>query len=306
MNCITMKKNLFAIGITLLLFSCGEGNIDVDSENANPDEINEINDSIIENMDAVTTKIGGKMFSIPSPIQMSLLLKDEVKTFNEEMISDPENVSNFSTTFKRAINMGVFGSDLGYATIFENNTIALSYLSSIEKLSDELGIADAFDEELINRFIENGNNQDSMLVIMSDGYREGDKFLKENEQHDIASLILTGGWIESLYFATQSYKQTKSQNIANRIGEQKSALHTIIELLEEFNADEFYTQLISDLKDLKTDFDNVEFNYQFIEPQTNEEEGLTIIKSKTSVKIDEVTMNNITSKIEKIRNNLIS
>ncbi len=301
-----MKKNLFAIGVTLLLFSCGEGNINVDSENANPNEISEINDSIIENMDAVTTKIGGKMFSIPSPIQMSLLLKDEVKTFNQEMISDPENASNFSTTFKRAINMGVFGSDLGYATIFENNSIALSYLSSVEELSDELGIADAFDEELINRFIENGNNQDSMLVIMSDGYREGDKFLKENEQHDIASLILTGGWIESLYFATQSYKQTKSQNIANRIGEQKSALHTIIELLEEFNTDEFYTQLITDLKDLKTDFDNVEFNYQFIEPQTNEEEGLTIIKSKTSVKIDEATMNNITSKIEKIRNNLIS
>ncbi len=301
-----MKKNLYAFGISLLLFSCGEGNIDVDSENPNPDEISEINDSIIDNMDAVTTKIGGKMFSIPSPIQMSLLLKDEVKTFNEEMISDPESVSNFSTTFKRAINMGVYGSDLGYATIFENNTIALSYLSSIEKLSDELGIADAFDEELINRFIENGNNQDSMLVIMSDGYREGDKFLKENEQHDIASLILTGGWVESLYFATQSYKQTKNQKIANRIGEQKSALLTIIELLEEFNSDEFYTQLITDLKDLKTDFDNVEFNYQFIEPQTNESEGLTIIKSKTSVNIDEETMNNITSKIEKIRNNLIS
>ena len=246
------------------------------------------------------------MFSIPSPIQMSLLLREEVNTFNEEMISNPKNVSNFSTTFKKAINMGVYGSDLGYATMYENNTVALSYLQAIEDLSDELGIADAFDEDLINRFIENGNNQDSMLVIMSDGYREGDKFLKENEQHDIASLILTGGWIESLYFATQTYKITKNQKIADRIGEQKSALTTIIELLEDYNQDENYAQLITDLKDLKTDFDRIEFNYQFVEPQTNEEEGLTIIKSKTSVKIDEETMKNITSKIEKIRNNLIS
>jgi hypothetical protein len=301
-----MKKNLYSIGLSILLFSCGGSNIDVDSENANPDEINVINDSIIDNMDALTTKIGGKMFSIPSPIQMSLLLKDEVKTFNEEMITNPKNASNFTTTFKKAINMGVYGSDLGYATIYENNTIALSYLQSIEDLSNELGIADAFNEDLINRFIENGNNQDSMLVIMSDGYREGDKFLKENEQHDIATLILTGGWIESLYFATQSYKQSKSQDIANRIGEQKSALITIIELLEDYNTDEYYTQLISDLKDLKTDFDNIEFNYQYIEPQTNEDEGLTIIKSKTSVNIDGETMKNITSKIEKIRNNLIS
>jgi len=300
-----MKKQFLIIGVSLLLFSCGDGNIDVESENTNPDEISVINDSIIDNMDNYTTKIGGKMFSIPSPIQMSLLLKEEVSTFNEEMISNPDNVSNYSTTFKKAINMGVYGSDLGYATMYENNTVALSYLNSIEKLSDELGIADAFDEELINRFIENGNNQESMLVIMSDGYREGDRFLKENEQHDIASLILTGGWIESLYFATQTYKLSKKQNIANRIGEQKSALNTIIELLEDYNQGNDYSQLINDLNDLKTDFNNIDFNYQYVEPQTNEEQGLTVIKSKTSVKINEETMNNITSKTEKIRNNLI-
>jgi hypothetical protein len=53
------------------------------------------------------------------------------------------------------------------------------------------------------------------------------------------------------------------------------------------------------------DFKNIEFNYQFVEPQTNEEEGVTIIKSKTNVKIDDATMANITNKIEKIRNKLI-
>jgi len=72
-----------------------------------------------------------------------------------------------------------------------------------------------------------------MLVIMSEGYREGDKFLKENEEHDVATLILTGGWIEAMYFAAVSYENTKSQDIANRIGEQKTALGTIIDLLED-------------------------------------------------------------------------
>jgi hypothetical protein len=299
-----MKKIFFVIGMPLFLFACG-GDIDVDSEKPNPDELNVINDSIIDSSENYTTKIGGKMFSIPSPIQMSLLLKEEVKTFNEELLANPKNVSNLSSTFKKAINMGVYGSDLGYATIFENNTKALTFLEAVESLSDELGIAGAFDEDLVNRFIENGNNQDSMLVIMSDGYREGDKFLKENEQHDIAILILTGGWIESIHLATQSYKQTKSQAIADRIGEQKSALSTIVELLEDYNNDKEYAELINDLKDLMADFKNIEFNYQFVEPQTNEEEGLTIIKSKTNVKIDDATMANITNKIEKIRNKLI-
>lgn len=301
-----MRKFIVALSIPLLFVACGGDGLDVDSENVDPNEVNNIDQDIIDGEASLNTAIGGKMFSIPSPVQMSLLLKDEIGVFNEEMITNPDNVSNFTTTYKRAVNMGVYGADLGYATIFENNTQALSYLASVEGLADELGIAGAFDEALIERFIENGNDQDSMLVIMSDGYREGDKFLKDNEQHDIATLILTGGWIESLYFATTSYTQKNSQEIANRIGEQKSSLITIIELLEDYNTDEFYSQLIDELKDLKVDFDKIEYNYQFIKPQTIEAEGLTVIKSKTSVSIDDATMKSIVSKVAAIRTNLIN
>lgn len=301
-----MRKFIVVLSIPLLFVACGGDGLDVDSENVDPNEVNNIDPNITDADASLNTAIGGKMFSIPSPVQMSLLLKDEIGVFNEEMITNPDNVSNFTTTYKRAVNMGVYGADLGYATIFENNTQALSYLASVEGLADELGIAGAFDEALIERFIENGNNQDSMLVIMSDGYREGDKFLKDNEQHDIATLILTGGWIESLYFATTSYTQKNSQEIANRIGEQKSSLITIIELLEDYNTDEFYSQLIDELKDLKVDFDKIEYNYQFIKPQTIEAEGLTVIKSKTSVSIDDATMKSIVSKVAAIRTNLIN
>lgn len=301
-----MRRFFVALIIPLLFVACGGEGLNVDSENVDPNEVNSIDPNIIDTDASLNTAIGGKMFSIPSPVQMSLLLKDEIGIFNEEMITNPDNVSNFTTTYKRAVNMGIYGADLGYATIYENNTKALSYLSSVEELADELGIAGAFDEVLIERFIENGNDQDSMLVIMSDGYREGDKFLKDNEQHDIATLILTGGWIESLYFATTSYKQKNSQEIANRIGEQKSSLITIIELLEDYNTDEFYSQLIIDLEDLKIDFDKVEYNYQFIKPQTIESEGLTVIKSKTSVNIDKDTMDSIIAKVAEIRKNLIN
>jgi len=301
-----MKNFWIALTFPLTMIACGGGSLEVESESVDPDEVNNIDQDIIDGGMSMTTTVGGKMFSIPSPVQMSLLLKDEIGTFNEEMITSPETVSDFTTTFKKAINMGIYGADLGYATIFENNTKAVAYLASVEQLSDDLGIAGAFDEALIERFIENGNDQDSMLVIMSDGYREGDKFLKDNEQHDIATLILTGGWIESLYFATTSFEQKNSQEIANRIGEQKSSLETIIELLEGYNTDEFYSSLINDLKDLKIDFDKVKFNYQFIKPQTNEAEGLTVIKSKTSVDIDKTTMKSIISKVSEIRKSLIS
>jgi len=291
--------------ITLALASCGGDGVDVDVEQPDDSEIIVIQDSELDSASALNASINGKMFSIPSPIQMATMIKDNVSSFNEEMLTDPENVANFTTEFKRAINMGIYGADLGYATIYENNTKAVSYLSSVEKLSDELGISGAFDQDLLERFIENGNDQDSMLVIMSEGYREGDRFLKDNEEHDVATLILTGGWIESLYFAALSYEETQSQDVANRIGEQKTALKTIIELLNDYNNDEYYSSLIEDLTDLQTDFKLIEFNYTYIDPIHDSANHRTTIKSKSSVKMEGDVLNDIITKIKNIRNGLI-
>jgi hypothetical protein len=294
---------LFLVGS---MISCGGDEIVVDSEDGDGTDIDVISNHVLDSMSSLNTAINGKMFSIPSPIQMATLIKSKVGVFNENMLTNPENVSTFTTNFKRAINMGVYGADLGYATIYENNTKAISYLSSIEKLSDELGIAGAFNQTLLERFIENGNNPDSMLTIMSEGYREGDKFLKDNEQHDVATLILTGGWIEGLYFATTSYETSSDQAIADRIGEQRTGLKTIIELLQDYNSDEFYSKLIADLQDLLIEFNKIKFNYTFIEPIHDPANHQTNIKSKSSVNIDPAVLTSIINKVKAIRNGLIS
>lgn len=294
---------IYVLPLAALIASCGGDSIEV-GEDADNEDVHVVDSDLVDV--PVHTQIGGKMFSIPSPIQMVNMIKENVSTFNEELITNPENVANYSTEYKRAINMGIFGADLGYATIYENNTKAVSYLSSIEKLSDELGIAGAFDQELLERFIENGNNQDSMLVIMAEGYREGDKFLKDNEEHDVATLILTGGWIESLYFAAVTYENTKAQAVANRIGEQRTALETIIDLLKDYNEEEHYSDLITDLEDLKKDFDKIVYSYTFVEPQHNKRAKETRINCKTSVEIEGGVLDSIIKKVKNIRNDLIS
>jgi hypothetical protein len=291
--------------VGLVLFSCSGDGVDVSSDQPDSDELIVVTDNVLDSTESMNTNINGKIFSIPSPIQMVSLIKKQDDVYNASVMTDAANVDKFTTTYKRAINMGVYGADLGYATIYEKNLQAVSYLNSVDKLSTELGIAGAFDADLVQRFIDNGNNQDSMLIIMSEGYRKGDQFLKDNEQHDVASLILTGGWIESMFFATTSFQKTKDQEIANRIGEQKTALKTSVDLLNDFNGEGAYTDLITKLKDLQTDFDKIEFNYEFVEPVTIPEKFQTNIKSKSYVKIDEKIIASITKKIKTIRNELI-
>ncbi|HRE96580.1 MAG TPA: hypothetical protein PK637_07435, partial [Flavobacteriales bacterium] len=119
-----------------------------------------------------------------------------------------------------------------------NTTDAMSYLSSVEQLSKELDMGGAFSEDIIDRFSENMGNKDSMLVIVSDAYRNGDEYLKTNDRAQEAGLVLTGGWIEALYFACEVVNKTKDQKIINRIGEQKTTLGNLIELLEQYNTEE--------------------------------------------------------------------
>ena len=288
-----------------LMVSCGGEGVDIGSEEPDTNELIIVTNDVLDSAQSVNTTINGKIFSIPSPIQMVSLLKSQDDVFNESVLTDPKNAENYTTIFKRAINMGIYGADLGYATIYEKNMQALSYLKSVDGLSEDLGISGAFDAQLVERFIDNGNNQDSMLVIMSEGYRKGDQFLKDNEQHDVASLILTGGWIESLYFATTIYEKTKDQQIADRIGEQKTALKTIIDLLTDFNSEGLYTDFIAQLTDLKSDFNQIKFNYQYVEPVVIEDKFQTNIKSKSSVIMDEEVLNSIVAKVKIIRTELI-
>jgi hypothetical protein len=288
-----------------LLVACGGGADGDDNADDDMSELNEIPEHVLEESEALKTNIDGKIFSIPSPVQMTTLLKSENDMFNEDLLTDPASYEKYTTENEKALIMGVFGADLGYATIYDNNSKALSYFNSLDALSNDLALNGAFDANLLERFIQNGNNKDSMLVIMSEGYRGGDKFLKENEQHNIAALIITGGWVEALHFASEVYQSTKSQAIANRIGEQATSLSTLIDLISEYNKEGAQNDLISKLQDLKSEFDKIEYQYMYKEPKQHPENSLTHITSTSTVVVNDKILKNVNTKISQLRNYII-
>jgi hypothetical protein len=164
-----------------------------------------------------------------------------------------------------------------------------------------LGIAGAFDASFLERFEENSNNQDSMLVILTDAFRKGDIFLKENDRKNTSALILTGGWIESMHFATNLYAKSKNPQILNRIGEQKQSLSTIIEILKEYNVDGINDKILANLSGLNNLFNEVVMNYTYVEPVTDISSKTTTIKSKSEMKISPELMQQIAAKVSEIR-----
>ena len=149
--------------------SCEEkGDVTVDVENA-IDKIDETaKQATGKPEDNVRIKLGGQFYTIPSPVQTAFLVKEEGTDFNSELLNKAENGDTYTTSFKKALNMGVYGADMGYITIYENTDLSLKYLKTVRKIADELDLSGAFNNELGERFNSNMGNQDSMLVFVNE------------------------------------------------------------------------------------------------------------------------------------------
>ncbi len=247
----------------------------------------------------------GKIFSIPSPIQTAYLIKDLDLTFNDSMLNDDENVSNYVSEYSQALNLGVYGADLGYVSIYEEKGAAMSYLTTIKKLTAKLGLESAFDSGFIERFEANSEIQDSMIQLMSDAFSRADNFLKKSDRKSVSALVLAGGWVESLYFSVELNNQKPSEKMLRRIGSQKETLNTLINLLSEYNKGGKSDSLITDLNDLMTSFEKIDLQYEYEAPETNEKERLTTLTHRLTVNITDEVLNEIRTKITSVRNNII-
>ncbi len=291
-----LNRNVLALTVAVaLLSSCG-------------DKKEEGKDEIVETVDTVKTSVvnvGGELFSVPSPIQTALLIQKSGITYDKSILHSSSKVNTFSTDFAKSINLGIYGADLGYVSLYNQTQDALGYLASVKQLADKLGISAAFDASTMERIKNNVTNKDSMMVLVGIAYRGSDAYLKNNQRSNVSSLILTGGWIESMHFSVTAYKTKPTEGIRFRIAEQKQALGSLIKILGGSTEPEVVA-LTAQLTDLSKIYDGIQFKYNFVEPVTDTTKKLTYINSTTEVIVSDEQIALITDKIKEIRNKIIN
>jgi len=300
MNKKRLLNQVLAIStLAIVGLGCGGDSID----NIPDDEIIVEDEKDKENQ---LIEVNGKIFNIPSPIQTAVLLESSGANYNIDMLNAPEKVNAYSTNFKKALNLGVYGADLGYVTLYDQTSDALSFLKAIKLISDDLGISNSFNPELLERFQTNLGNKDSLLTLVSDAYKASDRYLKNNQQNDIGALVLAGGWIESLHFACSAVKIASNEDVINRIAEQKVTIENLIRLLKPYYNRAEITTLVDKLEELDQIFDGVNYKFIYEEPTTDIENKITTINSKVEIDISADQLDQISQKILDIRIDIIS
>jgi hypothetical protein len=286
------------------LLSCGPGTKPDDqafqsSLDSMKSETNTINEELIKSV----------LQQIPSPLEISVLLKESGRPYDNSLLNSPDNVGKYNTNYKMALNLGIYGTDLGYTNIYQKNQDGIKYLATIESLADGLNIAQFFDIKTIGRLAANSKNLDSLLLMTTQNFNAINDYLQGQNRSNLSVLLLTGGWLEAMQVTCRIAAQDPTnKDLQETVGEQKLILEQIVVLLGFYPDDENMASLLNDLVALQQTFDKVNINYTYKEATVEVVDGVAVVKdnSTTTIDITPADVTAINNQLTSIRNKIIS
>jgi hypothetical protein len=241
-------------------------------------------------------------YSLPSPLETALMLKRSGAQFNQEILNPVENISRYTTNRSMALNLGIYSTDLSYASLFDQTQASIRYMTASKRMAEGLGILNAIDNSIIQRLEENVNNREVIMDIISETFLNTNSILEENDRVAIGSIILVGGWIEGLYIATSLINDFESADneLVDRIIDQKLSISTVIRLLEQHKDQADIQSVLSDIMELSTIYSKIQVSASQIEVITDDE-SVTTLRSKNVVSVSPAVFNELKKKVVEIR-----
>jgi hypothetical protein len=192
-------------------------------------------------------------------VEMSSLFEETGVPFNSKYVNPAENLDNYLTSYKKALNLGVYAVDLSYVKAFEEYDLAGKYFSAMHKLAESLGIPDDFFYDAASRFEKNIENKDSLAYIANEVYTITDNHLKQNNRENTAFLIIVGGWTEAMYLGMNVYMQSgDNTDIYEMLADQKNSLEKVKNLIEvDGQTNDFITNIMESIAGLESAFEKL-------------------------------------------------
>ena len=247
--------------------------------------------------------------SIPTPLEISSLIKETGSQYSSlrSSLNKAENIAKYNTNFQKAVNLGIYGTDLGFANLYGRNQDALSYLTNVKKLADGLDIGQFFDYNTLSNLVNTNNNLSELLSMTTSNFEKLNFHLRKQKRDHLSILILTGGWLEALYLTTKVYRQKKNTQLKDKIGEQKIVLDQILLVLDVYKTKTDFPSITKNLLSLQRIFDKIEIDTEYAPPVQKMVNGILVIEdqNKSVIKIQDSDIESIYQSVSQIRNNLI-
>jgi hypothetical protein len=224
-------------------------------------------------------------YALPTPIEMSMLIKSSGINYQSALLNDPSNVSKYLTNQKMALNFGIYITDLTYAGLFDQSQTVLRYKRAILQLTDGLSLRSAIDPNTMQLLEANINNRDIVLQIISDMYASCTASLNEDDRYFLTLAMLTGGWIEGMYIATSMIDEKLASNkdrMNQLVINQKLTFDMMWQVMSELKNIPDVSALMNEMSDLAQLINQVNVN-QTPNEVTSADNGMASNIASTSI-----------------------
>ncbi|MBN2350535.1 MAG: hypothetical protein JXJ22_16985 [Bacteroidales bacterium] len=303
-----LAKIFLVIFLATTVIGCTSNRAKKDTKNVELEDFIS-DDDIFDDID----KAKKIFYSLPSPLETAMLIKSAGADYDHELLNSIDNSSKYTTNRSLALNLGIYTTDLSFASLFDQTQTSINYMNAAREMAVGLDITDAIDDQTIKKLENNLNNRDVVMDIISETFLNSSSYLKENDRQSVAAIVLVGGWIEGLYIATKLVGNASLTNnkLVDRILEQKLSFNIVLRMLEDNRKNEDgsdnvdIVNLMMQLKDLNTAFDNVKVESTQIEVEPDTIRKVTALKSQTKISITPQAFKELQSTVDKLRTDFI-
>ncbi len=248
---------IFSVFVFVLVLaglnSCGTDKTD----NPNSDSVHDTITGIDLN-DSTKIKFKKLVSAMPVPFDILNKFSGAHLPFKGELLNPPSNAISYNNASAQALNLGIYGADLAYMISQDKLAEAAPYLKAIHQLSDAVVVPTAFDANILHSYESNQNQKDSMQQLVRTSYKRIDSTLQGNDRLALATLVLAGGWLESIYLTTQhignDQQNEKNKVLFDMLAVQQPYMENITELLGSFPNDSLCKNLYADFNNMKPSF----------------------------------------------------
>ncbi|WP_372641018.1 hypothetical protein [Ancylomarina sp.] len=290
----------FSIRLSYFLILLGFSFVSVACQNKTKTDSSNIKDELVVNHQSLK-KVKSIFYNVPSPVEVTNIIQRMNLPYHPDLLNPSTNSENYLTQADMALNMGVYGADLSYIRIYEQYQDAAKFLVVVKKFTRELGIPEEGERVIAKRLEKNLQNQDSLLRIITETFTDSDSYLKENRRGSTAALIIFGGWIETLYLATNILDPESPQDdMVKLIVEQRYSVKNLLALLEQFSDEKRVQDFLPDLKKLNEKFNEIG-QQKSGKPKLISKKGKAVIGNKVKLNVPPNILNDVKTINDRIR-----
>lgn len=293
-----MKKLNYFVALTLtglVLTSCGD-------KEGKTEEMEAVDTTKVETN--INTPVSETFFQVPSPGEMLTFIKMVGGKTNKNIsfLNSPDNQKNYNDSKSKALNFGIYSCDLSYCSIFEIGSEALKYFKSVKIMGDQIGVSTAIKPEILKRLEGNIGSPDSLAVITDDVYFSSFEALEDSKQGPTLALVVAGGWLESLFIATQLAKYDANSPVIERLADQKYTLENLIEFLKKHESDANVAAVKADFEGLLAEYNKITEKDTAADTKKSKDSKATVIGGGKQLVMSKEVYDGIVAKVKSLRN----